>query len=271
MRHLKSWVLALAAGAALTGAVSCGGGGGGVAGLEAGDLGIYIVDALPDPTISSVEIDIASIEANLGGYWVRLVKSEGTIDLLDHVDDPVLVAASPVSPGAYTQLRLRLSEVRVEDADGTHRVALSREQVEGIVVDFAFDMHAGLENQVLLDFNVFRSLRKFGPGQYGLVPSILPALRHESGCVFGRVGFGGFESAIRVRAEYVSGEARAPGTQINDAFAREDGSFRIWALPPGTYRIVAEALNPNEGVMGSQTFENVVVGRGEEVEVGSGS
>lgn len=257
--------------AALMGAVSCGGGGSGRPGLEAGDLGVYIVDALPDPSITNVVLDLKGIDANLGGYWVNLAKSEGSIDLLEHVDSPVLVAASPVSPGSYGQIRLRLNGVRVTDADGTHDVPLTPAQQEGIVVDFGFDMHAGLENQVLLDFNVFRSLRKFGPGQYGLAPVILPALRHGSGCVFGRVGFDGFESAIRVRAEYVSGEARAPGTAVNDAFARDDGSFRLWALPPGTYRIVAEALNEFENVTDTKVFENVVVGGGEEIEVGGSS
>lgn len=250
------------------GLLSCGGAGHGQMGLEAGDLGVFIADALPDPSIVGVEIDIAAIEANLGGYWVRVAPAKSSIDLLEHVDDPALVAIGPVSPGRFLQIRLRLSAMRVADADGVHNVTLTDAQREGIDVDLPFDMHAGSKTSVLLDFNVHRSLRKLGSGQYMLVPTILPALRSESGSVFGKVGFGGFERAIRVRAEYVSGNARAAGTQVNDTFAREDGSFRIWALPVGTYRIVAEALNEFEGVIGTQVFDGVVVRGGDEVEVG---
>jgi hypothetical protein len=156
----------------------------------------------------------------------------------------------------------------VEDSDGVHSVPLTPAQQEGITIDFPFQISAGTKNEVLLDVNVHRSLQKFGPGQYGFFPTILPVQRRDSGCVYGTLAFRGDEEAIRVRAEYQAGTARIPGTRVNDTFAREDGKFRIWALPEGTYRIVAEALDRFENVIGTQVFENVRVEGGEEIEVG---
>lgn len=96
---------------------SCGGGGGPdrQVGLSPGELGIFVSDSPPDPTIRSVRIDVSRIEANLGGYPVSLPVKVNSLDLLEHVDVPAFVSSAQVSPGQYRQIKFYITRAIVED------------------------------------------------------------------------------------------------------------------------------------------------------------
>ena len=91
---------------------------------------------------------------------------------------------------------------------------------------------------ILLDFNVAKSLVKQGNGQYLLKPVIPAALKQSVGSVRGLVLYEGYrQEAVVVTATYIEGDSYPIGTEVNTSVTIADGTFKIWTLLEGVYRI----------------------------------
>lgn len=245
----------------------CGGSGLGTGGQ--GTLRVFLADS-PDPTITSVEIDVSSVEAHLDGNWVTLTTSPKTYDLMELVHDAAVMAAVSVPPGTYTQVRFIVSECRVTDSEGTHIAKIPSGLQTGIKVNLNFTVDPGLITGILLDFNVERSLNKLGNGNYQLQPVIPATIITLSGTISGTVTNGVLPlSNAKVMAIYTAGPNYSIGTEVNASATLADGTFKIWALLPGTYRLDVSWTDPVTQITHTAAVNDVSVIAGEDTAVGT--
>jgi hypothetical protein len=241
----------------------CGGGGGGPSGGSGtGSVKVSLADAV-NPGVSSLVVVISRIDAHVvdvsnendtdDSHWKTIVTGPITVDLLDLVkDDQLLGPAVDLPVGHYTQVRLILSKATITDATGTYDLNIPSGTQTGIKIHGGFDVQPNQVTAILLDFSVKGSLTKAGNGKYILkpVPSIVAVVEVLSGTVTGKVvdSGGAAIDGATVTATYTAGSNYALGTVVNTTGTLADGTFKIWALLPGTYTITATDASGNSVV-----------------------
>lgn len=251
----------------------CGGGGSSSTG-GTGTLSVSLADA-PDPTISSLNITIDRVEAHVvnaddlndndANHWRVITTAPQTFDLLDLVKNETILGSGSIPAGHYTQVRLFPSNATVTDATGTHPVTIPSAANTGIKVNVDYTIGANQVTAILLDFNVSKSLIKTGAGTYKLQPVIPAVVKVLSGTVTGTVNSGTEALAgADVKAIYTAGSKYAIGTEVNTSFSLADGTFKVWALLPGTYSIVVTAPSG-----ATQTKTGVIVSANQNTSVGT--
>lgn len=227
-------------------AASCGGGSGGGGGGGAGTLNVFLADA-PEPGISRVEVDIARVEAHKDGQWTILTETPQTYNLLDLAQTEAQLVSTPVPAGSYNQVRLLVTACRVTDEDGTWDCNIPSGIQTGIKVNLNYDVPAGDVVGILLDFNVHKSLHKLGNGNYQLQPVIPAVVQVLSGTASGTATDGTNPLAgAEVKAIYKAGTAYPLDTEVNVTMSAGDGTFKLWALLPGTYEFQLSWTDPND-------------------------
>jgi hypothetical protein len=217
-------------------ALGCGGSTG--AG-STGTLRVHLADA-PLPEVTSLVLTIDRIEAHLDGQWTVIESDPQTLDLLDLTRQSVVVASAGLPAGDYNQVRLFVSEATVTDDEGTHDVNIPSNVQTGVKVNINASVQPNTVTAVLLDFNVEKSLNKLGNGNYQLQPVIPAVLLDLAGTVTGTVTLNDLPvHGALIRAVYTAGPNYPVGTEVNTSTTAADGTFKVWALLPGTYTIEA--------------------------------
>ena len=200
-------------------------------------MSIFMADA-PLTGVTSVMITIDRVEANCDGDWIEIDVTQRMYDLLTLTQVDTLIGTATVPPGNYSQIRLFISKVTVEDETGTHDVIVPSGAKSGLKLNVNAAVGGSGDVAILLDFNVAKSLVKQGNGQYLLKPVIPAVLRQSVGSVRGLVLYEGYrEEAVLVTATYIEGDSYPIGTEVNTSATIADGTFKIWALLEGVYRI----------------------------------
>jgi hypothetical protein len=259
----------VAAGLALIG---CGGGGedsttGSTSGGR-GTLNVRMADAL-DPTISALVVNVTRVEANVDGSWQNIPVQETEVDLLDLVKNDILLATGDVPAGHYNQVRVFVDSATVTDSEGTHNVTIPSGVKTGIKLNVNGDIGPNQIVTLLLDFNVDKSLHKTGSGRYMLQPVIPVVVKVLSGTITGTVNTstGAIAPDTHVRAVYTSGGSYPDGTEVNTNYTVDDGTFKIWALLPGTYTLEFERVDGE--TTETATVTGVVVTANNNTDVGT--
>jgi hypothetical protein len=241
--------------------VGCGGSGGGSALFGGnGTLAVRMADA-PDPTITDVTVNIDRVEANVDGQWQVITDTDTSVDLMDLIQNDMLLGQALVPAGRYTQVRLIVTGGTVTDSTGTHDLVIPSGMQTGIKINLNFDVNPNVVTEILLDFNVQKSIVKQGNGVYRLQPVIPAVVKILSGTVTGTVtdGTNPLNNAT-VTATYTAGPNYPLGTVVNETSTMLDGTFKLWALKAGTYRITITWTDPNNpSVILTKTIENVQV------------
>lgn len=251
-------------------AIGCGGGGGSASASGSGTLRVWMADA-PDPSITSVEVDIDRIEAHLNGNWQVVSDADQTVDLMTLVENDMVIGQAVVAAGTYNQIRLIVTGGRVTDDDGTHDLQIPSGIQTGIKINLNFDVDANVLTEILLDFNVQKSIVKQGNGVYRLQPVIPAVIKVLSGTITGVAtdGVNPLHNAT-VKAIYTAGTNYPIGTEVNETSTLEDGGFKVWALLAGTYSLELTWTDPNDpNVVITATVANVDVVASQNSDVGS--
>ncbi|RYG26419.1 DUF4382 domain-containing protein [bacterium] len=250
----------------------CGGGGGGGSSstsTERGTLAVRMSDA-PDPSITAINVTIPKVQAHVGNDWVTVAEPNQTYNLFDLAKSDVLLGQASLPAGNYTQVRLFVSEATVTDSTGTHSVIVPSGTKTGLKINLNYTVSPDTVTEILLDFNVDKSLVKQGNGQYRLQPVIPAVVKVLSGTINGVTTDGTANlSDVSVTATYVSGPNYAAGTQVNTASSLDDGTFKVWALLPGTYTLTFSYTDPATGATKTATVNDVVVTANNATNVGT--
>lgn len=256
----------------LTFAGCSGGGGGGLSSGGNGTLQASMVDA-PDPSVSAVTITIDRVQAHIAdisntndnndGNWQTLTTAAQTINLLDFAKVEKLLGSATLPAGHYTQIRLFVSSASVTDKDGTFPLNIPSALQTGLKINVNYDINPNQITTILLDFNVNRSLDKLGNGQYQLHPVIPATVKVLSGTVTGTV----VSNGAPVRGATITATPTSGATTGNSTMTLADGTFKVWALLPGTYTITASFTDA--GGTKTATKTGVVVTANQNTEIGT--
>ena len=234
MRKLLAQLGAVGAAAAFTFvAVGCGGGGGA---SGSGTLSMNLADA-PDPSVSSVDVTIDKVEANVNGTWMQINTStpafSGNLLNLAKTTSPLGTMTLPT--GHYTQVRLFVSSATITDGTGTHPVTIPSGSQTGLKVLVDYDINAGNVTNVLLDFDVNHSFVSTGSGSFMLKPVVRGTVEVLSGTVTGTVT----DKSGPVQGATVSltPTGQQPSSTDPSVLTLSDGTFKVWGVMPGSYTV----------------------------------
>lgn len=261
--RLKPYLLIPAAMLLLPLLSACGGG----SGSGSGTLSVAMSDG-PGPGITAAVVTIDKVEANVDGAWVSITTTPQTLNLLDLITNEKILGSASLPAGHYSQVRFFPSSATVTDSSGTHTVKIPSGAQTGVKVNVDYDIGSNQVTTVLLDFNVDKSFVMEGNGQYILKPVIPAVVKVLSGTVSGTVKSGDTPiQGAMVSATYTDGSNYAIGTVVNTATTVDGGSFKVWALMPGTYTISATYTDPG-GTTKTATVAGVVVTADHDTNVG---
>jgi hypothetical protein len=221
----------------------------------------------PLPNVTSLVVVIDRIEAHVDGQWVEVAADPQTIDLLDLITTPMVVANGGLPAGSINQVRLFVSEATVTDDTGVHDVNIPSNVQTGVKLNINADVQPNTVTAILLDFNVEKSLHLLGNGTYQLQPVIPAVLMDMAGTVTGSATINDLPvHGALVRAIYTAGPHFAAGTEVNTSSTAADGTFKVWALLEGTYTIeVTFTDDLLSNFAGSVTGVNVTAGANTDV------
>ncbi|MBI1755928.1 MAG: DUF4382 domain-containing protein [Fimbriimonas ginsengisoli] len=245
-----------------------GGCGGSGIGSGMGRLTVRMADA-PLSGVTAFEVTIGSVQAHVGNAWVDIVSAPITLNLLQFAEHDTTLGSHDLPPGDYTQVRLFVTSATVTDGTGTHDVVIPSDVQTGVKLDVDYTITADNNTEILLDFNLLRSLHLDGDGTYRLDPVIPVVVLTNAGTISGTVMFGTSPApGAEIDATYAAGAAFAPGTLVNGTMSQADGTFKIWALPPGTYTLNVTWTDPATSTVKTATLSGVVVTTGTDTAVG---
>lgn len=223
----------------------------------------------PAPSITAFTLTIDRAEVNVNGTWETVSNRTQTFNLLAFAKVPTDLGSANLPAGTYTQVRLFPTVATVTDATGVHIVKIPSGSQTGIKLNVDLTIGPNQVTTILMDFNVNQSLHQLGNGSYQLKPVIPVVVEVLSGTVTGTVtdGTNPLPGTV-VTATYTAGTNYALGTVVNTGTSLADGSFKIWALLPGTYTLKL-SYTPTSGPVKTATIAGVVVKADQNTDVGS--
>jgi hypothetical protein len=212
--------------------IGCGGGGAG----GNGTLSLHLADA-PDPTTTAVNITIDKVEAHVDGTWQLITAPTPAFEgnLLDYVTTTTPLGTTSLPSGHYTQVRLFISSASITDETGTYDLVVPSGAQTGLKVLVNYDINAGDVTNVLLDFDVAKSINKLGNGTYHLQPVVRGSVDVLSGTVTGKVEDA--NGPVMGAVVSLTPDGQAPSDTDPSVLTLEDGTFKVWGVMPGTYDI----------------------------------
>jgi hypothetical protein len=204
-------------------------------------------------TISKVRVHQSATAADTDGGWTDIVVPAHQINLLSLTNGVMeVLGTAPLAAGHYTQVRLVLDANtgnnmvnNVVPTGGTKQNLDTPSAVQsGIKLIGAFDVAAGQQADVMLDFDACKSIVTKGNGKYALKPVVkmIPVLLN---------GIGGVISPTML-ANHVMISAQQNGVVIGSTVpAATTGDFFVSHLPAGNYDLVITADGSAASVIGA--------------------
>ncbi len=223
-----------------------------------GSLTIRLIDSPGD--FEKVVIDITTVEANLDGSWITLDATTGQVDLLELTGGAELVLADEQMPvGNLGQVRLILGENNFLVMDGTEfPLKTPSAQQSGLKINVNTTIEENTNHDILLDFDVARSVVSAGAKKFLLKPVIRVINNSDKGSVSGRVLPG---------EEIVGVYAKTDNFALATTYAGQNSAdWKLAGLAPGIYTI---EFDPGESsIYLPLLIENVEIISGENVDLG---
>jgi hypothetical protein len=247
---------------------ACGGGGGGDTGTGTGGTGSLRMALTDAPscgydhvyvTVEKVRVNQSATAADEDGGWTDLTLAPARRIDLRTLTNGVLeeLGTMPLPAGRYSQIRLVLADNGASGASatanavqptGTAVTALKTPsgQQSGLKLQASFDVPAGQMADVVLDFDVCRSIVKAGnSGQYLLKPVIAVVPRIVTG-IQGYVA-----TSMPLGSTTVA--AQQNGATVRSTVPDPTGKFTIPFLAPGSYDVVIASDGHATGVVTAVT------------------
>ncbi len=227
---------------------------------SSGTLKLYLTDA--SATFDRVDITFAEISAHIDGEWVTIRGDDPiTVNLLEWNNGKSFVIGSADLPaGHYTQIRLKILNASVTMGGQTFPLPIPSGAQSGLKLLANFDIEPGMTYELVLDFDVHRSIvmrgRFHNPLRFLFKPVIRVIPKSVTGAITGLVTnpeHRPFAYAITTDTDTVTTSPVAP-----------NGRFMLAFLPEGLYTVVIrDTLN--------QHFEmdSVEVAAGSLVDIGA--
>jgi hypothetical protein len=206
--------------------------------------------------ISRVEIHKSGSDSTNG--WSVINDSSRYFDLLQLMNGAtVILGDTLLTEGKYTQIRLIVEDGSyVIDNGIKHDLTIPSGYQTGIKLNHSFDIERDNLYELLLDFNVYKSILVTGNGEYKLKPTIRVIPLIISGTISGKV--------LPLDADPVINTIS--GMDTVSTFSNEEGLFKLVGLLAGDYDI--SIISQNSSYKDS-TITNVQVIQNQDTDLGT--
>lgn len=199
---------------------------------QSGSIKMYLVDS--PSSMDSVIICVTRVEVHKSGSdstsgWSVINDSTRYFDLLQLINGASAVLGdTSLSPGQYTQIRLFIGQGSyVIDQGMKHDLEVPSGSQSGLKLIHQFTIESGKLYELLLDFNVDKSIVITGNGTYKLKPTIRVMPMVISGSISGHIL--PLEVQPTIWTIY--------GTDTISTYTDLQGFFKLMALPAGLYDV----------------------------------
>jgi hypothetical protein len=204
-----------------------------------GRLTIYLSDS--PASFDSVIICISRVEVHKSGNdstsgWSVINDSSRYFDLLQLMNGASAVLGdTSLTAGKYTQIRLIVEDGSyVVDGGIRHDLIIPSGSQTGIKLNHSFTIESGKLYELLLDFNVDKSIHITGNGVYKLKPTIRVVPIVISGSISGKI--------LPLDADPVVWTIS--GVDTVSTFTNDEGFFKLVGLLEGYYDVSISPTNP---------------------------
>jgi len=204
-----------------------------------GRLEIRLTDA--PAGFEAVNITFSEISAHIDSQWVTIRVDPITVNLLEFSNGKTFeLAAANLPTGHYTQIRLKIDNAEVVVNGQTFPVTVPSGTQTGLKLIAQFDIAEGQTLQLILDFDVRRSIVTTGPPKnpngFKLKPTIRVSLKTATGSISGSVSNA---EHLPIAYAIASGD-----TMASTLVEKNTGRFVLAFLPGGFYTVsVRDTLN----------------------------
>lgn len=209
-----------------------------------------------------VNVDIQGVQyhiedGNQNSGWVSISTITGIYNLLDFTNGvDTLLASQDIPSGKISQVRLILGSNNTVKVDGqTYPLDVPSGSTSGLKVQVKETLVAGITYTFLLDFDVAKSIKQTGAGQYKLHPVIRLITTAVSGSIKGMI------QPVAANPKILA----IQGTDTAGAFADSAGNFLIQGLDGGSYNVLFDS---DSGYVDT-TYTNVSVVNGQVTNMGT--
>lgn len=204
-----------------------------------GSIKMYLVDS--PSSFDSVIIFVSRVEVHRSGSdsssgWYVINNTLRSFDLLQLRNGAnVVLGDSILASGNYTQVRLVLADGNyVIDNGIKHDLTVPSGTQTGIKLNHGFTIEPNTLYELMLDFNVDKSIHVTGNGVYMLKPVIRCMSMITSGTISGQV--------LPLDAQAIV--FTTVGSDTVTTYPDILGFFKLMALPQGTYNVEINPINP---------------------------
>ncbi len=202
------------------------------------NLKIYMVDS--PSSLDSVIIFVKRVEVHKSGSdstsgWYIINNIPRSFNLLELRNGASAVLGDSVlEPGKYTQIRLILDNGSyVVDNSMRHNLTIPSGFQTGIKLNHEFTLEPNNLYELVLDFNVDKSIHITGNGKYMMNPVIRVMPMVISGSISGQV------LPLDAQANVFT----TIGTDTVSTYPDADGFFKLMVLPQGIYKVEFQPEN----------------------------
>jgi hypothetical protein len=228
-----------------------------------GTMNIQLTDAPGDfQAVNLVVTQVAVQHADGNGGWEVLSSQTRAVDLLKLRNGVfTTLGLSMVPAGHYNQMRLMLGAGSNVVIDNTmHPLRIPSSLQSGLKLGGTFDVPSQGNCDLVLDFDVARSIVADGDGGFSLKPVIRCVITSlpdaKPGAIHGAVAPSGVMASVFVLQN---------ADTVASTMTASDGQFTVLLMPAGTYSL---GVHPRAGYQDA-SVGNVVVSSGATTDVGT--
>ena len=224
----------------------------GIESEQMGTLTIYLTDAPAD--YDSVNITFSEVSAHIDSEWVVVQGDPVTVDLLKWTNGKSMVLGSADVPeGKYKQIRIKIDDAEIGVNDQVYSLDVPSGAQTGLKLGPQFSIDAGSSYELIVDFDVCRSIVTTGskkdPKDYKLKPRLRVMAMAITGSISGNVS-----NPDNLPIAYAIQEN---DTITSSIVNEDDGYFKLSFLPEGLYKV---SINDTSGNSNEQDNVQVNVG-----------
>jgi hypothetical protein len=230
-----------------------------------GTLNLSLTDAPAADNFSAVNITFSKVtvnqssDENVAGGWITLSDTPQTIDLLTLNNGTLQkLGVQNLSAGQYNQIRFYVTSAQVVLSGETIDITLPSNMFRTVG---SFTISNGVTTNLVVDFNVAKSINKNGEKDYSL--ALKPTTRLTKVETTGSIS--GVVKGVATGTLITVSTTDANGNDIATVCNNDDGTFKLSYLPAGTYDLTIEA----NGYVSDDTQKGIVVTTGENKELGT--
>ena len=198
-------------------------------------LTIYVTDAAAD--YDSVLIHFTQVSAHIDSDWVSVQTEPMTVDLLEWSNGRALqLGSADVPAGTYSQIRIMIDSAKIGYRGDVYQMDVPSGAQTGLKLGPEFTIAAGTDYELVIDFDVCKSVVTTGPPHNPNGFKLKPHMRLVTKAITGSISATVSNPKDAPLAHAIQNDDTIT-TSIVDTLS---GYFMLGFLPEGLYKVAVE-------------------------------